>query len=353
MNQRSACVCGLGILAVVLTVAGCASTPKAPPDEELRSSATKYIRWAIRYPDSPAVRAQAIEVAVEVSEPDIKLLIREGLGDEHAGVRFAACMALGKLRDIGAMADVRKLLNDPDPNVRIGTYYALERMGDISFRRSWRDMLRNHDDPAVRRNAALALGLLEDNKVMRLLQQAASTDHDDGVRLQALEALVFLGDRDASSRFIHDAYGGLGFRQPFALLVLGRSNDDRVIPALRNRLANAPYLESNLAAARSLGMQGLSDGYQLALSSLSWNKPDKNLADDSPSNQIMRVRTMAALALGDIGDRRALKALKQRANDSADPRVQLAAVRAILMILKESPSSGGIRRISRTQPSVP
>ena len=46
-----------------------------------------------------------------------------------------------------------------------------------------------------------------------------------------------------------------------------------------------------------------------------------------------RVRSMAALALGDIGDRRALKALTKRMQTPDDPRVQLAAATAILMIL--------------------
>jgi HEAT repeat protein len=47
----------------------------------------------------------------------------------------------------------------------------------------------------------------------------------------------------------------------------------------------------------------------------------------------MRVRSMAALALGEIGDRRALGRLNQQMERSGDPRVQVAAVTAILRIL--------------------
>jgi HEAT repeat protein len=54
-------------------------------------------------------------------------------------------------------------------------------------------------------------------------------------------------------------------------------------------------------------------------------------------NQIMRVRSMAALALGAIGDPAALPALKHRLEAQDDPRVQLAAARAILEILEAPP----------------
>ena len=168
-----------------------------------------------------------------------------------------------------------------------------------------------------------------------MLRTAAGSDGDDGVRLQALEALALLGDRDAINRFIYEAYGGVGFRQPFALLTLGRVADPGVVSVLRSRLRNAPHLTSRLLAARGLAMRGYDQGYELALKSLNWNRPHETLPDDPPANQIMRVRSMAALVLGEIGDRRALGWLKARMQEPDDPRVQLAAATAILMTLNK------------------
>jgi HEAT repeat protein len=182
----------------------------------------------------------------------------------------------------------------------------------------------------------LALGRLENKAAMPLLQRVAVDDEDEGVRLQAYEALALLGDSDAVSHFMRDSYGGLGFRQPFALLTLGKVADDRVVPVLLDRLDAAPYLEAQLAAARGLGMHGHRAGYSLAVESLNWNKPIEGLIDDPPELQVMRVQQMAAMALGAIGQRDALTPLVEHMRKCEDPRVQLAAATAILMILDVS-----------------
>jgi len=331
-------------LLIVVWATGCAVAPPVPPDPELRRVATMYVERALRYPENPAVRAQAMEAAANVLGPEARLRIREGLKDEHPGVRFAACLALGKIRDASSMAAVRALVTSPDPNVRVGAYFALERMGDFSCRELWRDALRRHEDPGVRRNAALALGCLENKDAMPVLRAVASSDGDEGVRIQALEALALLGDQDAISRFIYDAYGSVGYKQPFALLTLGRVADPRAVGALRSRFDSSSYPTTRLVAARGLAMHGYDEGYQFALGSLSWNQPDEGLPDDPPGNQIMRVRSLAALTLGEIGDRRALGWLKLRMEEPDDPRVQLAAATAILMILNATPIEESAQR---------
>ena len=239
-------------------LAGCALPPRLPPDPQLRQQATLCLTEAIGYPDNAAVRIQGIEAAAEVFGPDGRLPIREALQDKHAGVRFAACVALGKLADRSALALVRPLVDDPDANVRVAASFALERMGESSKQRAkaWVEILRRHEEPLVRRNAVMLLGMLSTKSVMHLLRSVAAEDKDEGVQLQVLEALAILGDGDAVERFIHDAYGGVGYRQLFALLVLGKVQSDSVVPDLRARLANGPLLEDRLAAARSLAMHG-------------------------------------------------------------------------------------------------
>jgi HEAT repeat protein len=280
-----------------------------------------------------------MEAMAEAMPDQASLLLREGLKDEHAGVRFAACMSLGELADRDARAAIQPLAEDADLNVRIAAYFALERMGERAYRRAWRDALMTSPDPAVRRNAALAMGRLGNKSLLPLLARVSTKDDDEGVRLQAMEAMALLGDAYATNRFIHDAYGGIGFKQPFALLTLGHVDTDQVRSALRTRLANAPYLEAKLAAARGLGMQHCDDGYTLAMSSLSWNQPTQGIPDDPPALQIMRVRSMAAMALGQIGRRDALGPLARVMENEDDPRVQLASATAILMILNPAPAT--------------
>jgi HEAT repeat protein len=319
---------------LVVALSGCSQyAAPGPADNTLRELAATYVRQGVRYPEHPVVRAEAVEAAAKVMGRDALLLVRGAMKDEHPAVRFAACMAMGRLKDPDAAPTLRELLKDEDPSVRVGVYFALERLGDTSHRVEWVELLRRHENPVVRRNAAMALGLLEDKKSLPLLELAANSDPDEGVKLQALEGMARLGDRDAISQFLQYAIAGQSFRQPYALITLAYIKDERVAPALRTRLESSPYLESRLAAARSLGVLGYADGYDLALASLNWKDAQPNLRDDPPEVQIMRVRSMAAMALGEIGDRRALDALAKRMQTPDDPRVQLAAATAILMIL--------------------
>lgn len=315
------------------STAGGTANQGGAADEPLRVLATAILKRGVQYPENPVVRAQGIEASADTLGAAALPAIRDALKDEEPGVRFAACMALGRLKDTESKGALRALLNDADPSVRVGVYFALERLGDVSHRQEWADLLRRHGDSTVRRNAALALGTLGDAHVVQLLNRAASSDADEGVRIQACEGMAVLGDADAIDQLLRFSIAGQSFRQPFALLALRRVHDDRVVETLRSRLNTAPYLESRLAAARSLGAQGYGYGFRLALDSLDWNAPLTDLPDDPPANQLMRVRTMAALALGEIGDRRALKALTERMETPDDPRVQLAAATAILMIL--------------------
>src|SRR5690606_20380446 len=99
-----------------------------------------------------------------------------GLRDDHPGVRFAACLALGRLVDRESMEAVRPLADDPDVNVKIGAYFALERMGDHSLRRAWFEAMRDAEPPEVRRNAVMALAMLDDPRTKMMLKRVASED---------------------------------------------------------------------------------------------------------------------------------------------------------------------------------
>ena len=93
--------------------------------------------------------------------------------------------------------------------------------------------------------------------------------------------------------------------------------------ALEYRLfSKADYLQTRLLAARGASASSAATkSYALALESLRFQNSD--------ANEKMRVRANAALALGAIGDPRALPALETLAETDTDARTQVAASYAI------------------------
>jgi HEAT repeat protein len=327
-------VLGAGLLLVVLS--GCQEMSLEPVSEvALRAEALRGLKAGARYEASAVVRAQAIEALGTVAPEQGVPYFLEALRDPSSVVRFAACMALGANRCEDAAELLRLRLEDADGSVQAAAVYALHRLGDQGHTSILGDKLLRDPDVRVRRNAALILGELGEAGSIRLLKHAAR-DRDEGVMLQASEAMALLGDTKARQQLAIQAHDGAGHRQALALIAMGRIRDPRFLPAIEYRLKEGPYPETRLAAARALGQYGRKDGLKLALRELDFEPSGKGLPEDPPENQIMRIRSMAALALGAIGDPAALPALKRRLEAQDDPRVQLAAARAILEILDSS-----------------
>ena len=322
----------------LLWAAGCGLAQIRPINElGLREQALRGLKAGSRYQQSALVRAQAIEALGEVAGDEGIIYFLEAVRDPSPAVRFAACMALGTIEHEEARELLRLRLEDGDGSVQVAAVYALHRMGDQTHTSLLADKLLRDPEVEVRRNAALVLGELGEGGSIRLLRHAAR-DKDESVRLQATEAMAALGDGKARQQLAVQAHDGAGHRQVLALMAMGRIGDRRFLAVLEFRLGQGPHLETKLAAARALGQYGRDDGLKVALRALNFNKPRKGLADDPPENQIMRIRSMAALALGSIGDAAALPALKKRLEAQDDPRVQLAAARAILEILNRGPA---------------
>ena len=322
------CACAL-----LISAAGCQPVSITPINElELREQALLGLKAGARYPQSPLVRAQALEALGKVAGDQGVIYFLEAMRDPQPAVRFAACMALGSIKHAPALELLRLRLEDENGSVQAAAVYALHRLGDQTHTSLLADKLLRDPEVEVRRNAALVLGEMGEPGSIRLLRHAAR-DRDEAVMLQASEAMAILGDGKARRQLAVQAHDGAGHRQTLALIAMGRTPDPRFLPVLEFRLHQGPHLETKLAAARALGQHGRDDGLKLALSNINFNKPTKGLPADPPENQTMRIRSMAALALGAIGDPAALPALKKRLQAQDDPRVQVAAAKAILEIL--------------------
>lgn len=335
---------GLSTAAVLLAAAivagtGCATNPYQPgatATVQLKARAMESLKQGIRYPHVPVVRCQAIEALRRVAPEEGLPWIRSALLDEAAGVRFAACAALGELQDAGSRSRFEKLLSDPDRSVRLAAVFALHRLGDTRQSSQLAEALLYDRNSGVRRNAVLLLGLLGEPGAVKLLARVME-DADEGLRLQALESMARLGSPQACDQLLFHAHSGLGARETFAINALAETRDRRFLDLYQERLRRARHPETRMAAARALGMLGDPAGLVEARRLLTFDQPDRSAAvsrDDLPEVQIIRVRQLAALALGAIGRAEALPGLARAIHEPYDPRVELAAALAVLQILR-------------------
>ncbi len=330
--MRSVCVVTL----LFSLGAGCVSTrPVAVAGGNhliLRHRAEALLEHALGYPHNPVVRVESVEALQEAGSDRALPWIREALLDDHPAVRFAACVAVGTLRDHLASSQIKRLLSDEDASVRVAALYARHRLGFTQQTGLIAYYLLEHQEPAVRRNAALVLGLLGERGAIKVLAKAMR-DHDEGVRHHALEAMARLGQPDAAKELAFLTNAGIGSQEVFAILALSGTNDPRHVDTFRYKLTTAIHLETKLAAARALGDRGYEDGFDIAARALRQQRATINDPDDPPAGQVLRVRQMAAGALGAIGRLEALPWLARVMEDTADPRLQVSAAGAMLRIL--------------------
>ncbi|MBI4716658.1 MAG: HEAT repeat domain-containing protein [Planctomycetes bacterium] len=334
-RQCGAYVClGAGIV-MACAAGGCAGAPVGGGTDRhlsLRQRAGECLKAAVAYPHNPAVRVQAVEALRGTGDIAARPWIRTALLDEHPAVRFAGCVAVGELRDAGAEDGVRVRLDDPDASVRAAAFFAMHRLGRKERSGKLTALLFDHPDPLVRRNAALLLGLLEERGAVKVLARAMQ-DSDAGVRNQVLEALARLGSREAGQELTFLANSGVGADEVFAIQALTATRDARYLETFRYKFETGTHLETRLAAARGLALHGVDAGFTFAMRALTLENPVVTDSQDTPEGRQLRVRQLAAAVLGATHRAQALHPLARLMDNADDPRVQVAAARAILEIL--------------------
>jgi len=339
VRRLIACCSAASVLCVL---GGCASSGVrgANPDfSAVRRRAVDCLRAGIRYPHNAAVRVGAIEALERCPEEEVLPWIRLGLLDEHPAVRFAACCALGTRRDETSRAALENHRDDEDGSVQVAALFALHRLGQTNRTGVIPGLLLDHQDPSVRRNAALVLGRLNEPGAIKVLARAMK-DADEGVRQHALEAMACLGNEEAGQELTFLANTGIGSEEVFALQALAKTKDRHYVDTFRYKLATASHLETKLAAARALGLMGHDDGFALAMSTLRRTPPPTSDPKDPPDAQRLRIRQLAAGALGGIGRPAALGLLADVLERDGDPRVQVSVAGAIVEIVEASRPAG-------------
>ena len=320
-----------------LFAGACTVVPSRVDCQSARDRALLALKQGIGYEALPSVRAQAVEALQRVAPQEGLPWIRTALLDGEPGVRFAACVALGTLQDAVARPTLEKHLTDPDPSVQAAAVFALHRLGDLRQSPRLAEFLLNHENPAVRRNAALLLGRLGEPGAIPLLARAMLIE-DEALRLQALESMALLGGKEAVQELKFTAYSGDGAQQTFAVLALAEVRDPALEELYRVELKTAAHVETKLAAAKALGYLGVDAGFAIARSALDFDRPDRRDTSAPPELQTARIRQLAAHALGAIGKLEALPGLRRRMEQDEDPRVQLAAATAVLQMTRSFPT---------------
>lgn len=318
------------MLVVVVTLAGgCqAAGPRLPTAEqnELRRRAEDLlVRAALS--DIDVVRVNAIEALVQVLPQEGLPGIRESLTNESPLVRYAACVALGELRDRAMMPKIRPMLAESNPRVRLAAAFAATRCGETRNAAILVETLNGHPDENLRADAAYLIGKLGEKKALKRLRLSAKRERSGRVLMHIYTAMATLGDEYALDRLMEAAVSSDVVARLIALQSLTELASPRSRDALLYRFQQeGDYEQVRLMAARGLGRLGSKVGYDLAASSLR--------RQESDANETMRIRSLAALALGAIGDARALPLLAELAGDESDPRTQVAASLAICQIVQ-------------------
>ena len=325
----------------ILILPGCAG-PKATAKSQTGAprvpQALDVIKAGLAYQANPVVRAESVEALESIPSPEVRPWLRSALLDDHAGVRFAACMVVGKLQDTRASSMIGKLRSDPNESVRVAAIYAMHRLGDTSQTSKLPNYVLLHPDPIVRRNAVIALSQLGDKSAVTVLARAMK-DEDPGVRHHALEGMARLGNKEAARELSFMANSGLGSEEVFAINALAATRDPTFEDAFRYKLSSGTHLETRLAAARALGQLGIGAGAEVVLGALKPSQQVRPDPEDPPLEQLLRIRQLASAAAGAIGDPRLLSALEPLLQNGNDPRVQVSAARAIVEITEKQKTS--------------
>jgi HEAT repeat protein len=195
--------------------------------------------------------------------------------------------------------------------------YAINKMPDLNKHQFLNVVISKLKEGGVvvRKNAAGALGSIDDPRAVEALEEALR-DKDTSVRGDAARALGAIGDAGAVESLKEALKDEAASVRRSVVVALGRISDARVVDALNVALKDRDALVRG-NAARSLGAIGDSRAVEALVRALE--------SEDGV------VRKFVAEALGAIGDPRAVEALEEALKDEAE-LVRRAAAWALKQI---------------------
>jgi HEAT repeat protein len=209
---------------------------------ELRNRAIEVLVEAANGPDA-ALRSNAVE-ALQVDPSRALPVVHKGLSDENPGVRFAAAVTVGMLRFQQLSSALEPLLEDANASVKAAALYALHVLGAEVDITPLADMLASQD-PSLRGNVALLLGLMGNESAVPMLKRAgrqsmprASEAQKAVVRVQIAEAVARLGDNSSLDALRASAFSQYHEVKVLAITAMGAVGDRSMEVALVNLLSD-------------------------------------------------------------------------------------------------------------------
>lgn len=332
------------MLVVLLVIAGgCQSKSggvKSSPMTNLRAgpsqleSRMRQVLTQAVTAEDPVTRSHALEVYGQTNGAGVDEALRKGMGDTYPAVRFAAAVAAGDLKLESARLRLNELLKDENPAVKLAAGYALERMSDSRFV-DWYDKALRGADSQLAGQACLLLGKLGNTprrteSTSRLWQVIRKPNQDPVVKLQAAEALARLGDKTIIKSLMGYAYSGYADERLLAISGLGYFPKAAEAVAMLEVLADDELAEVQLGAIRALGPNAGEKYVELARRQTGFVDPERD------RERTIRVRGLALLALGAVGEKKDIGLLYKGLADS-EAYLRLAAARASVDLLKRIP----------------
>ncbi len=208
--------------------------------------------------------------------------------------------------------------------------FAARRCGEHVDLTPLANLLRSQD-PTVRGNAAMLLGMLGDKSAAAMIKDLAPTPMPCAssvrvaiVRIQVAEALVRLGDDDALDAIRAGMYSQHDEVRVLSVQSLGKLDDERMIAAMAQMVDGDEPIELRLAAAAALARMGKAEASALkvAREGADWDKP--------------AVRAQAAFVLQLLEQPTAATRLVRLLKEDKSSLVRLAAAAAVLRGLPQA-----------------
>ena len=290
--------------------------------QSLMPQADKILRDGLD-DQNPQIRANAIEVVAVTRRSKLMPKVQRLLKDDFVPVRFAAALAVGDTEYKLAEKSLRPLLNAQEQNTRIAAAYALVKLGYRENLEIIRKAIKSKDQ-TLRANAALLLGKSGDRSSLELLRMAQQDENSSiRVKLQTLEARARLGDEDIFKKLWAIVFSSYADDRVIGIKAMGALGTQKARDVLITKLDDE-LLEVRLAAAEQLGMLGDTTGAPEVLDV--FNK--KLTAKMNNKQDVWRVKTLAALAIGRIGTKPLTRHLAELLQ-SQSKLVRLAAAKAV------------------------
>jgi len=307
------------------------NTAAPPVSGDLPAQARQIVLDGLADAD-PRIRANAVEVVASTREVRLMPTVRKLMADPVVPVKFAAILAVGDLGYAPAKDEVGPMLNDANPNIQIAAAYAMTRLGHPECYKAISNAVASTDQ-TVRANAALLLGKSGQKEGTRFLYWTLQRDDSsDMVVLQTAEAIAMLGDHRIYPKLWTRLISAYADDRVIGIRAMGALGTDEAKSAIVTMLDDS-VPEVRLAAAEQLGKLGDSAGEAEVLAVF-----EKNLTANLDAQSQQRIKTLGALAIGEIGTARTAKYLPQLLQDPSKT-VRLAAAKAALRRAMKKPGS--------------